>query len=258
MVLLPRTLRPLAEAICERIQSECSQTGDSPEVPVSLALGTAVKDGIDQDIFDVLRHSEDWMYHNKLSVSTSARSAVLRTLLNSLGAKSHETEEHALRLRRMVFSVGEEIGLNPSEINRLSLLVSLHDIGKIGVAEDILTKSSELTDEEWAIMKRHPEVGYRIASATDEFSNVALDILYHHECWDGSGYPQGLKGEAIPLLSRIVAVVDAYDAMTSERPYSESICQQEALFELKLCAGSQFDPKIADVFVRLAEEGRIS
>ena len=131
----------------------------------------------------------------------------------------------------------------------LELLSMLHDIGKIGVDDSILTKFDTLTDAEWREMKKHPEIGYRIAMAAPELKHIAEYILCHHERWDGKGYPQGLTGEEIPVLSRIIAVVDSYDAMTHDRAYRKAISAEDAKTEILNNAGTQFDPKIAKVFV---------
>ncbi|MHB8280392.1 MAG: HD-GYP domain-containing protein, partial [Candidatus Humimicrobiaceae bacterium] len=130
----------------------------------------------------------------------------------------------------------------------LELLSTLHDIGKISIDDHILSKSGKLTDKEWSEMKKHPEVGYRIAQAAPELKHIADLILCHHEHWDGSGYPQGLIGEVIPLFSRIVAVLDAYDAMTHDRPYRKNMPKEAALAEITKNAGTQFDPNIARIF----------
>jgi len=125
----------------------------------------------------------------------------------------------------------------------------LHDIGKIGIDDKILNKPGKLTEEEWAIMKRHPEIGYRIARASHKLARIADYILTHHERWDGAGYPKGLKGEDIPLLSRILAVADAYDAMTEDRVYRKAMSKEQAVEEIRRNAGTQFDPLIANIFI---------
>jgi HD-GYP domain-containing protein (c-di-GMP phosphodiesterase class II) len=125
----------------------------------------------------------------------------------------------------------------------------LHDIGKISIDSNILSKPSSLTDDEFNEIKRHPEVGYRIAYSLPELRHIAEYILCHHERWDGNGYPQGLSGEAIPLLSRIVSIIDAFDAMTQNRPYRNAISKQAAADEIMKNAGTQFDPDLAVVFV---------
>jgi HD-GYP domain-containing protein (c-di-GMP phosphodiesterase class II) len=169
-------------------------------------------------------------------------------------AKSQETEEHAERIKNLAQMVGKEIGLPQEKLDELALLATLHDIGKVGIDEKILNKPGKLSKEEWKEMKKHPEIGYRIAMASPELMTVAEYILAHHERWDGKGYPRGLKGEEIPLLARIIAITDAYDAMMSDRPYRKAISKEEALAEIKANAGTQFDPKFAEFFVKLMSE----
>ena len=147
--------------------------------------------------------------------------------------------------------LGDKINLINGMLNNLSLLATLHDIGKVTLSEDILKKPGDLTDEEWEIIQEHPERGYVIASASEEFAPIARKILCHHERWDGDGYPEGISGEEIPILARIISIVDAYDVMTNGRPYKGSMSKNEALKEIGECAGSQFDPELADQFVEL-------
>lgn len=257
LIVLPQTTEETTQQICSIIQNTCA--GAEGDNPVSIALGYAVKETTEQDTKEIIQKAEEWMYKNKLTEHRSSKGALLTTLLKTLGAKSHETEEHAFRLQRLAFAIGNEIELSSTDLDRLSLLVTLHDIGKASISEDILKKSGRLSPEEWKLIKKHPERGYRIASATEEFSHVAEGILYHHEHWDGKGYPEGLKGKEIPLLSRITAVVDAFDAMTHHRPYNlNPLSPKEAVEELQHCAGTQFDPDIVEVFVRLFDKGLLN
>ncbi|MEA1962561.1 MAG: HD-GYP domain-containing protein [Bacillota bacterium] len=136
---------------------------------------------------------------------------------------------------------------------RLILLAKLHDIGKMGVPDQILTKPSSLTREEWEIIKRYPEIGYRIAQASNDLMGVVEEILSHHERWDGGGYPRGLKQEEIPFLARIINIVDSYEVMTEGRPYKAARSPEEALNEVRRCAGTQFDPRLVAEFVRVFE-----
>lgn len=163
--------------------------------------------------------------------------------------KSHETEAHARRLAAMAREIGERMGLSQLELDQLELLSMLHDIGKVAVPDRILNKPGKLTAEEWVEMKKHPEIGYRIAASSPELSPIAEFILCHHERWDGKGYPQGLSGEEIPLLSRILSVVDSYDAMTENRAYRKAMEKEKVLIEIKESSGTQFDPKIAAIFI---------
>ncbi len=253
VIFLPRTSITEIETICRRITVECAKQR-TETIPLSIALGTATKKQTQEDIIQVFREAEDRMYQNKLAESRSARSAVLSALRETLREKSHETEEHAERLMHMVLLMGKTLGLPSADLDRLKLLSSLHDIGKITISEDILSKPGPLTTEEWEQIRKHPETGYRIARSTDELAHVAEEILSHHERWDGTGYPRGLQGEEIPILARMSAIIDAFDAMTNPRPYRKTLSKNEALDELKRCAGTQFDPTIVKIFIHLAEK----
>ncbi len=252
IVFLPQTDKEDARNICKRINNKCSNNYVK-DVPISLALGTATKEKSDESLGEIMTRAEDDMYKQKLAESQSARSNVLNTLLKTLETKSYETEAHAQRMLMIAWRLGEELSLHESELNRLNLLITLHDIGKINIPEEVLTKKGPLTDEEWELMKKHPDIGYRIALSTDEFAHVAEEILSHHERWDGRGYPQGLKGEEIPFLARIAAITDAYEVMTNGRPYKEPMSKDEIISELRNCAGTQFDPYLVDVFVEILE-----
>lgn len=247
VILLPNTSLKTGEAICEKIFNKTKNKKD--ELLVSISLGCASKNDTEDDIFQVLNRAEDRMYKNKLTNRKSGRSNVLSAFLSTLREKSYETEEHASRMNELSLQLGKKVGLSGSELDKLSLLTSLHDIGKITIPQELLNKEEPLTDNEWKLIKKHTEAGYRIVSSMDEVSDIAEYILHHHEKWDGGGYPEGLEGEEIPFLSRILSVVDAYDVMISGRPYKESISKEEALQEILDCAGSQFDPELAEKFV---------
>jgi HD-GYP domain-containing protein (c-di-GMP phosphodiesterase class II) len=156
-------------------------------------------------------------------------------------------------MTKLAFDFGEKLGLTESDQNRLSLLATLHDIGKINISESILNKVDKLTDQEWEVMKKHTEQGYKIASSSEEFASVAEEIFSHHENWDGSGYPRQLQQKEIPYLARIISLVDAYDVMTHERPYSKAMSKEEAIKEIKKCSGTQFDPELAAKFIEMLQ-----
>ncbi len=239
------------------IKEQCQQDFDSPIKP-SIAVGAAVKSGSNQDIHTVYRQAENRMYKNKLMESKSARSSIIASLRTTLEEKTHETEAHSLRLKELSLKLGKQMGLHDNFLNDLELLAMLHDIGKVAIPDNILDKAGTLNDEEWEIMKKHSEIGYRIAISSSELASIADAILSHHERWDGKGYGQGLKAEEIPLIARIVTIVDAYDAMTNDRPYRKAMSKEEAILELRRCAGSQFDPCIIDSFIKLLEEPEAS
>lgn len=250
VIVLPRTSRGVAEQVCSRIRRVCSETEEDPVQP-SIALGFDTKEEPGQDIREVLGAAEDRMYRKKLVEGKSARSSIITSLRRTLAERTCETEEHSLRLQNLALMVGRALGLSSPQLDELALLAVLHDIGKVAIPDAILMKPGRLSPEEWVIMRRHPEMGYRIALAAGDLAYVADDILSHHEWWNGTGYPRGLSGEEIPLLSRIVSVVDAYDAMTHDRPYEKAMSCGQALDELRQCAGTQFDPGIVETLIRL-------
>ncbi|RQD79369.1 MAG: diguanylate cyclase, partial [Halanaerobium sp. MSAO_Bac5] len=227
-------------------------------IPLSIGVGLAVMDSMAAEIKDIIKIADKDMNHNKLLETNSANNKIVKGLLSALSAKSDETVEHTERMTELAICVGRRLGIQNSQLNRLSLLAALHDIGKTSIPGDILTKAGKLTAEEWEILKAHPSRGYKIASATSEFSVVAEEILSHHERWDGNGYPRGLKAKEIPYLARIIALVDAYDVMRSGRPYKKAMSKKEAVAEIQRCKGSQFDPYLAEKFVEIIDEVELS
>lgn len=250
IILLPRITARAVEKVVGRIKSMCLQEKDG-ERQLSLAIGYAVKRKPVESLNQVVKEAEEMMRRTKLVEEKSYRNAVVSSILMTLFAKSTETEEHAERLKSYCLTIGRKMGLSSKELDELALLAVLHDIGKIGINESILRKPGPLTEEEWEEMKKHPEIGWRIANGISELAHIAEYILYHHERWDGRGYPMGLKGEKIPLLCRILAVADAYDAMTSDRVYRKAMCPERALAEIKSNAGTQFDPQVVETFINL-------
>jgi len=249
-IILPEISEKEASDLCKKINKSCKALGSYP-VQISISLGSATRYGATRDIQEIIREAENNMYRHKLLESKSARSHILSSLQKSLFERSNETEEHANRLQDIGIKLGKALNLSIKDLDKLKLLTILHDIGKIAVPDSVLNKPGKLNDQEWEEIKKHPAIGYRIASSSSELSHIAEDILYHHERWDGSGYPEGLIGEAIPLLSRIISIVDAYDVMTHERVYKRAISHDEAIKEVKRCSGSQFDPQIVDKFVEM-------
>lgn len=218
---------------------------------VSIAYNTI--NSKDEDIEKLVTETKVHLKRSKLLKKTSSQSAVVSSLLATLYAKSEETEEHGQRLSKYCMKIGEQLDLPQSTLDDLLLLSKLHDIGKIGVDDQILNKPGRLTESEWHIMKAHPEIGYQIAMAIPQVSHIAQPILHHHERWDGTGYPKGLAGADIPLISRILTIVDAYDAMTNNRVYRQAMPKEEAIIELSHHAGSQFDPKLTELFIEILE-----
>lgn len=250
VILMPHTSKTEARKVMEAIKQNCSMDCNEMIQP-TIGLGLATKEIFDESIYKVLKEAEERMYRNKLTESKSARSALISSLKEALWERSHETEEHGKRLEKMAMKMGRLLGMALSEQDELSLLAVLHDIGKVGIPDDILLKPGPLSSKQWEIMKKHTEIGCRIAQSSPELVSIAEGILMHHERWDGSGYPQGLKEEAIPLIARIIAIVDAYDVMTHDRVYKKAISHNEAIKEIKRCAGKQFDPYLVEVFINI-------
>jgi response regulator RpfG family c-di-GMP phosphodiesterase len=179
--------------------------------------------------------------------------ATLEALGSALDTRDVGTESHSRRVHGYALATAREYGMPDAEVSDLAHGVLLHDIGKIGIPDAILLKPGPLTGEEWAIMRTHPEIGKRLIEKIP-FLRGALPIVYaHHEKWDGSGYPRGLRGKEIPMGARIFSVVDAFDAMTFDRPYSKAIPFDAATTELKRCAGAHFDPEVVEAFLRVPE-----
>lgn len=249
-IIMPGTDEKEVAQLIEAIKKNCALINSIP-TPLSISFGFALKRDPQQDIQEIIKKADEMMYKQKKLESSSVRTAMILTLKNALGDKNIESHEHLERTRQQAVELGRAICLPNHLLDDLSLLAWLHDAGKLAMPDHILLKSTSLNDEEWKLIRKHPEQGYHIASAIPELTAIAEAILYHHERWDGSGYPYGLKGEEIPLLARIITVVDAFDVMTHHQPYQSAINEELALNEINNCAGSHFDPYIAEVFINM-------
>jgi putative nucleotidyltransferase with HDIG domain len=180
---------------------------------------------------------------------------VIAALLGSLAAKDHTTQGHSAATMQHALSVAKSLGLGPDEIAAVNLGALFHDIGKIGIPEHILRKPSALTAEEWAEMKTHPVIGANLIGEVPNLEQIRPIVLAHHEHYDGSGYPNGLKADQIPLAAQIIAVADTYEAMTSTRPYRSALDHEQAVAELRRVAGTQLNPIVVEAFIRQIETG---
>lgn len=249
-MLLPRLEPAAATEVLDRIRLALADMEPEP-IPLSMALGMATKKLPEQDVATVIKEAEDRMYRNKLLESRSMHESIVSSLEQTLRHKTNETEEHTLRLRELAALLGREMNLSKNQLNDLSLLAALHDVGKVGIPDNVLNNPGVLSVDDWEIMMRHPEIGYRIAMACPSLAAIATLILSHHEHWDGQGYPRGLAGGEIPLPARILAVADAFEVMTTGRPYRKPLTPEAALAELARCAGSQFDPEVVRAMGRV-------
>ena len=181
------------------------------------------------------------------------RNSVICAFNQLLDLKDLNTGVHSTRLAEWGMRVGQELGLEEAELQNLEVAALLHDIGKVGIPDSILRKPERLDPDEYALMKKHSEYGWAVLRMLPGFERAALDILHHHESFDGKGYPAGLKGTEIPIVSRIVCVIDAFDAMVSSRPYRRGLPFDEAVRRLKEASGTQFDPVVVRSFLSFAE-----
>lgn len=249
-ILLPKTTEEEAEAICNRIRKNC-KINHNTIIPLSIALGVSSKKESNKPIDEVLVEAEDKVYREKLVNEKHIRKNIVDSLNKELFLRHEDIKEHINKVKKYAVELGKKMNLSENELKKLKMLAKIHDIGKVGIPEEILSKPGELTREEYEIIKTHAEKGYRIAMFNPEFKKIAPCILAHHERYDGTGYPLGLKGNDIPLLARIINVVDSYDAMTNKRIYRGRLSIEEAKNELKKNAGTQFDPMIVKEFLEL-------
>src|SRR5271170_5400285 len=184
---------------------------------------------------------------------TALRSSVICAFNQLLDLKDLNTGVHSTRLAEWGMRVGQELGLSEEELQNLEVAALLHDIGKVGIPDAILRKPAKLDAEEYTLMKKHPEYGWAVLRILPGFERAALDILHHHENYDGKGYPAGLKETEIPVVSRIVSVIDAFDAMVSSRPYRNGLPPEEAVRRLVESSGTQFDPVVVQCFLSFAQ-----
>jgi diguanylate cyclase (GGDEF)-like protein/PAS domain S-box-containing protein len=248
-IILHDTGTEKALEIKQEILSKAS-TIKMENIVVSLAIGYAVKSLPEQKLIGVMTAADNQMYQDKIKFGKVMRSQTIQAVITNINLNYEREQIHNERVSYFCEAIAKMMGLSDTEIRDIKTAGALHDIGKIMVAPKLLNKPGRLTNEEFELVKRHPEIGYQLLKPVDEYAHLAQYVLYHHERWDGTGYPIGLEGESIPLYSRIIAIADAYEAMTAERPYQLKKTKEEAVAELSRCAGSQFDSKIVELFVK--------
>jgi PAS domain S-box/diguanylate cyclase (GGDEF) domain len=254
--ILPKTSAEDAKYIVKRTRELCKERSTT-EAPLSISFGISTKKSSAEDINDILKIAEERMYKNKISESRSVHESLVESLKENLKKGDYQNETHIKKMEDYALLIGKNLKLSSVKLEELSLLLNLHDIGKLALVDEIMKKKGRLTKEEWKIMKELPAVGYRIAESSPKLKPIAESILSHHEWYNGQGYPRGIKGDEIPILSRISFLVNSYEAMTRDRPYRKMMTKREAIEEIKKCCGTQFDPKVANVFLEILkkEEG---
>lgn len=207
-----------------------------------------------ESLLQALHEAQYDLLIKKMLYGKSVKSQSIGSLVRALEEVDQDTEEHVKRTRNMGVALGRRLGLPDAQLTILELMCLLHDIGKIAIPLEILNKPGKLTNAEWAALRSHADKGYQIAIASKELKPIADYIRYHHERWDGKGYPAGLAGENIPVISRIISIVDAYDAMVNDRCYRKALSTEHAMKEIRDNAGTQFDPHMAEIFLELLSE----
>ena len=251
-IILPNKNRVQVEEFCHHIGERVRVfRSENTQIPMSISTGLSVRIHPEQSMIEVFKAADDNMYRQKLYSSQSVRSSIVQTLGKALEARDFVTDGHADRLQHLIVELAIAVGLSDSKLSDLRLFGRFHDVGKVGIPDEILFKPGRLTKDEFDIMKRHCEIGYRIAQSSGDLAPIADWILKHQEWWDGQGYPLGIKGNEIPLACRILSIVDAYDAMTNDRPYRKAMPHDAAIVELERCAGTQFDPGLVELFKQL-------
>jgi diguanylate cyclase (GGDEF)-like protein/PAS domain S-box-containing protein len=247
-VILPKTDMATAEEIAARICGMARESGRTVLRP-SIALGAAAKDAHDQNIYQVIRQAEERMYDDKLARSKENERMVIAALLRQVQERMHDYAAHSDRCRRLGEEFGAALGISEEQLQDLRRLAELHDIGIAAVPPEILGKPRRLTAEEWNVMKKHAEAGFRVVKTYADTAKISDEVYSHNEYWDGSGYPRGLKGKDIPYLARVFLVIDVYDVITHPRPYARTFTPEEAAIELCRGAGRQFDPELVELFL---------
>ncbi len=251
IILVFKADQESCEKLCQRIRNICGQSKWDPIEP-SISLGIATQRDKDSEFFEVFDLAERNMYKNKIKESAKVKEKILSSIIKILASRCFEGSEHFQQIEDLSVKLADAVGILGIDTNKedIKILSKLHDIGKIHISFEILGKPSPLLTSEWDIIKSHSEIGYRLAQSIGE-SRIANYIISIHERWDGEGYPQGLKGKDIPILSRIIAIIEAYDVMTHEHPYKKAMSKEEALAEIESCSGTQFDPELVLLFLKI-------
>ncbi len=240
---------------CEKTRKAAEEVKDAlmkdsiGGLPCSVSFGIAAKKNPQESIFEVYKDAEMLMYNQKLINSSEYHMNVIELIRENLFNEYPQEESHARMVTEFATKLAKECGLSETEVAAIGTLAEVHDIGKIAIGHELLKKNGKLEETEIIRIRQHPEIGYRILFSAVGYNRIALDVLSHHERWDGHGYPKGLKEEAIPFRSRIIAICEAYSAMIQDWPYRKALGKEVARREILEGAGKQFDPELARIFV---------
>jgi putative nucleotidyltransferase with HDIG domain len=249
VILLPNTAKENAKKILSRINSGFADA-HIEAIKCSISLGLDTKQSPDQSLNEIIANAENDMYNDKTMNRMAINKDIIDTIIKTLHERSPREKQHSINVGEMCSEMGAALRLPETEISKLKRAAYLHDIGKIVLDKSILLKD-KFSDEELEKMQQHSVVGYRILSLFDDTLDLAEYIYGHHERWDGAGYPRGLKGKQIPLISRIITVVETYDRVLNRGELPLEDRKLAALDVIKNGAGTQFDPKIAELFVQI-------
>ena len=279
VIILPQTTGEDAYTVAERVRVQIAKTMEKQAIAVTASIGLAnyPADGVVAD--ELIDVADNTLYHakraggNQIILSSSVLSepldegvmhgtytkrnslSAVYALVSAVEAKEPYIYDHSRKVNTYAVALAEAIGLSPDHVANVSTAALLHDIGKIGIPDKVLNKKGRLNEEDWKAVKSHPELGATIIRNIPHLAPCVNIVLYHHERWDGSGYPAGLKGEQIPIEARILAVADSFEAMTSRRPYRPALPLEQIIKELRKGAGLQFDPKLVEIFIGIIEAG---
>jgi len=248
VIVLPKTTLESATEICNRI-SKTIESEEISNIVQSISIGLATKTNSKQQIEEIMRKAEDKMYSDKLYKGQEMREKTIEKLIDVLKKRIYVEPNHKSKTMKLAFDIGKQLGLSEEELINLKNASRIHDIGEVCIDEEIFNKTTPLTDNEYENIKKHAEKDYQLVKSVDRYMSISEAVLYHHERWDGKGYPKGLKGKEIPLISRIIAVADAYEAMTNTRKYRRTKTKEQGILEMREHSGTQFDSEIVEALI---------
>lgn len=248
VIISPKTIEPQAKQICESISEKIDKLVYHG-IQASISIGYKTKDNLKEDLRQLLINAEVEMYHSKLQASWKNKNDVIRGIQTTLFKNNPELKEHSTQVSEISYKIGIMLALSNEELSQLRLAAEFHDIGKIAVEKNILSKYLLKDEAEDKIYRQHVEYGYRLLSAASDYDKIAKDVLFHHEHWDGTGYPKGLKGTDIPLFSRIIHLAEAVDWMSRKLPYRKPFTKEKIKSELLADAGKILDPELCKLYI---------